>query len=391
MRRHWVATAIFGIILVAGFIAIMAIRPNHRSVSQPSTTPVTAGKPIEAPKTLTGSYLMSGDVFWGRGMDYYAQRSPLKLNWPFSGLKTFHPEKYDGWISDLECPVTDKTVPYQTQVDHLVLQCPPSYLSVAKQYFTAFTIANNHTGNSGQPSFDDTRTNLAKAGIQFFGDYDLSQKANLCEVVSLPAKVGSQSVKLPIAMCGYHWLDRLPTTSELAEISTYAKYFPVWVFPHGGTEYVTGHTPEQATLYHKFIDLGADVVFGDHPHVVEDTEAYHGKLIIYNFGNLIYDQWFDNEVTKSLVMNTRVTAKVDANLEAYLKMGKRCAAFKDDCLAIAQKDSLTAYKLSYTYKPIAGDSSNANMNTRPKHLASPSVQAWLLQRLNWTKTLAGLD
>lgn len=341
-------------------------------------------------KTLSGSYLVSGDVFWGRGIDYYAKQSPSKDAWPFSRLNEFQPQKYNGWISDMECPVTDQTVPYALQVSKLILQCPSHYASTAAKYFTAFTLANNHTDNTGAAGFADTRTNLAKAGIQFFGNYDKSVISDLCEIVTLPAKLGSQNVSLPIAMCGYHWLDSLPTTAELKQISLYAKYFPVWVFPHGGTEYSIHHSAAQQALYHQFIDYGADVVFGDHPHVIEDTEAYHGKLIIYDLGNLIYDQWFDNEVTKSLIMNVQVSATDDANLQAYLKLGLSCKAFQDSCLAEAKAQHLQAFTLSYNYKPIAGVRSNDNLTTRATHPGTTADQSWLLKRLDWSTTSVGL-
>jgi poly-gamma-glutamate capsule biosynthesis protein CapA/YwtB (metallophosphatase superfamily) len=388
-RKLGVIVAVCAALLVAGAVYWVAAQPATKSV--PATThKVQAVKSLPAAPTVTGSYLMSGDVFWGRGMDYYAQRSPLKYDWPFSRLSEFHPEKYDGWITDLECPVTDITVPYQTQVDKLILQCPPQYLSAAAKYFTAFTIANNHTDNTGAQGFTDTRTNLDKAGLQYFGHYDLAQKDDLCEVISLPAKLNGQVAHLPIAMCGYHWLARDPTDAELAEITTYAKYFPVWVFPHGGTEYAIQHTPQQQAMYHQMIDRGASVVFGDHPHVVEDTEAYKGKLIVYNFGNLVYDQWFDDEVTKSLIVNTKITAKVDSNLQAYLNMGASCATFKDDCLSRAEQSGLHAPLFTYSYDVLAGDSSNDNDETRRKHPASPEVYQWLLKRTNWDVTKQGL-
>ncbi|MBI2589275.1 CapA family protein [Candidatus Saccharibacteria bacterium] len=366
---------------------IFGIFPKQDSAltDQPKTSPPTKTSIMQA------SYLISGDVFWGRGIDYFAQQSPLKYDWPFSRLSEFNPDKYDGWIADIECPVTDKKIPYQVQVDSLIFACSPDYLPAASKWFDVFTLANNHTSNTGPDGFADTRTNLAKAGRQFFGHWDLSQRQDLCEVIALKVKVDSQAKKLPIAMCGYHWLARMPSDDELAQISQYAAYFPVWVFPHGGTEYSTVATPAQQELYRKMIDLGADAVFADHPHVVEPTEAYKGKLIVYNLGNLIFDQWFDQEVTKSLIVNVALSASVDKNLQAYLDMGESCAVFKDNCLETAQTKGLKAYKLKYSYSIIAGDSSNASSDDRLKHLGSPTVQEWLLKRTNWPTTLSGLN
>ena len=137
------------------------------------------------------------------------------------------------------------------------------------------------------------------------------------------------------------------------------------------------------------IDLGADVVFGDHPHVVQDTEAYKGKLIVYSLGNLILDQWFDQEVTKNLIVNMHIKASADSLVQKWIKLAPSCSQFKDDCLATAKAGNYSRLKLSYTYNIIAGDSANTPQD-RPKHLGSPAVQRWLAKRTNWSTTLAGL-
>lgn len=363
---------------------------NHAEKPPPQVEPEPKVQTTEPQKELTASYLVSGDVFWGRGIDYFASRSPLKEAWPFSRLNEFHPENYDGWIADMECPVNKTVIPYQTQVDKLLFSCQEKYLPEASKYFTAMTLANNHTDNTGRDGFLATRDNLNKAGIQAFGDPDINQQDNLCEVVSMPVKVDNNKANLPIAMCAYHWLTGAPTQAQIDEITRYSHYFPVWVFPHGGTEYETGFTSEQQALYRKFIDAGASVVIGDHPHVVEPTESYKGKLIVYSTGNLILDQWFDKEVTKSLILNINLSALVDNTLEKYLKLADSCKVFADDCLALAEEQNLAGYKMKYKFKVIAGERSNVSMEDRVTHPASEAIHQWLLKRLDWQNTLDGL-
>ncbi|OGL36298.1 hypothetical protein A3F05_03230 [Candidatus Saccharibacteria bacterium RIFCSPHIGHO2_12_FULL_47_17] len=339
---------------------------------------------------INANYLISGDVFWGRAIDLYAQQTSLKYDWPFSRLNDFDRSKYDGWIADMECPVTDKKVPYQVQVDSLIFSCSPDYLGAAKDWFNVFTLANNHTDNTGADGFTDTRNNLSSAGLQFFGHYDISQKEDLCEVVSLNVNVDKQKKKLPIAMCGYHWLARQPTDEELAEISKYGAYFPVWVFPHGGEEYAIHSNAQQQTLYRKMIDLGADAIFSDHPHVVQETEAYKGKLIVYDLGNLIFDQWFDVEVTKSLIVNVQISVENSDQLKPYLDLATSCATFKDNCLKEAEQKKLKGYKLDYSYDIICGERSAASLNDKLTHKCSQSNYDWLVERTNWQVTSAGL-
>ncbi len=44
----------------------------------------------------------------------------------------------------------------------------------------------------------------------------------------------------------------------------------------------------QVDLGHKAIDLGADVVIGHHPHVLQGIEVYQGKQIVYSLGNFCF-------------------------------------------------------------------------------------------------------
>src|SRR3990167_234535 len=355
------------------------------------STPVEKQKNNTPNQKLRGSYLVSGDVFWGRAVDFYAPQTSLGYDWPFYRLSDFERSKYDSWIADLECPITDKKVPYQVQVDSLVFSCSPAYLDAAKKWFDVFTLANNHTDNTGADGFADTRSNLTAAGRQYFGHYDISQKDELCEVISLSVKLDDQASKLPIAMCGYHWLARVPTDEELAQISKYAAYFPVWVFPHGGTEYATHSNVQQQTLYRQMIDLGADVIFADHPHVVQETESYKGRLIVYDLGNLIFDQWFDAEVTKSLIINIRISTENSAQLKPYLDLASSCSPFQDNCLEQAEKKQLKAYKLDYSYDIICGERSAASLNDKLTHKCSQNSNNWLLERTNWSNTTTQLQ
>ena len=56
---------------------------------------------------------------------------------------------------------------------------------------------------------------------------------------------------------------------------------------HWGTERKVMPNPYQVALGRALIDSGADVVWGNHPHVVEAAEIYKGKPILYSVGNLI--------------------------------------------------------------------------------------------------------
>jgi poly-gamma-glutamate synthesis protein (capsule biosynthesis protein) len=59
---------------------------------------------------------------------------------------------------------------------------------------------------------------------------------------------------------------------------------------HGGEEFTSLPSPYTRDRYLKFLELGADVVVGHHPHVPENYELFDdGKAIFYSLGNFIFD------------------------------------------------------------------------------------------------------
>jgi poly-gamma-glutamate capsule biosynthesis protein CapA/YwtB (metallophosphatase superfamily) len=56
---------------------------------------------------------------------------------------------------------------------------------------------------------------------------------------------------------------------------------------HWGQELQPQPRPYQVQLGRLFIDSGADLVLGAHPHVLQPGELYKGKPIVYSLGNLI--------------------------------------------------------------------------------------------------------
>lgn len=57
---------------------------------------------------------------------------------------------------------------------------------------------------------------------------------------------------------------------------------------HWGYEFEKFPMPIQRQWAHDFIDSGADLVIGTHPHVIQGIESYEGKIIVYSLGNFIF-------------------------------------------------------------------------------------------------------
>jgi hypothetical protein len=333
-----------------------------------------------------------GDVFWGRYVDDWSKASPLKTAYPFSGLGTLQREKYDAWIADLECPITSTYLSSATQDGQLKFSCPVEYTSEAAKWFNAFTLANNHMDNMQEvDGLKQTRSNLDKNGIQYFGHYDNKVKTDICEIVSLPARqimddATVEKVQFPIALCGFHNVFKLPLADEMAVITTYSKHFPTFVMPHQGKEYSTKADSLQTSFYRQMIDLGADAVIGDHVHSVQNTEAYNNKLIVYSLGNFIFDQQTSTGVREAFGANLNITFPASKETEAFIGLGKTCKAFQDDCLNIVTSQNVAKPQFSITYDIVPTD----NSGKLAKKAGSETTNR-VLQITNWAQTAAKLN
>lgn len=387
-RIWWVVFAIFALsfILVVEF-SIFSADNRVENASRSNRVAVY-------PKIISSNVLFLGNTFWGRNVNDWSKASPLKYAYPFSRLNEFNRDQYDAWISGLECPTSSKVDPTAAEQEAILqFNCRPEYLPEAAKWFTAFTLANNHTDNQGVEGFKETQQQLEKNGIQYFGNYDPKVIEDACEVIALPIKILNSDDKtvagyLPVAMCAYHGVFQIPPAESAAEITKYSQYMPVIAMPHMGAEYKAYPDQIKTNFYRSLIDSGADMVIGDHPHWVQSTESYKGRLIVYSMGNFMFDQQGITELVRSAAINVQISAssKKSSNLRKWIVLGGLCYEYKDTCLENATKSKLE--KLDFTYKFNAIGTNDDFKIVKP---ATPQQTTEILQRLNWQSTMQNLQ
>lgn len=357
------------------------------------------------PVSLRSNALFFGNMYWGRYINDWSMKSPLKTAYPFSRLNEFNRDAYDAWITGLECPTVAGFNQTSAEEDEtLSFNCSPDYLPEAAKWFTAVTLANNHTDNRGEAGFVETKQHLEENGIQYFGHYDPYLAEEACEVVAFPVTVTysdatTRKQNAPMAFCGFHGVFKIPPAETIQQIARYAKLMPVIAMPHMGVEYEPAPDQLKTSIYRSLIDAGADVVLGDHPHWIQTTEAYKGKLIVYSMGNFMFDQQMGSEVTRSAAINVDIntTNATDAsstdgndaarqNLKKWLSIGDSCAAFKDACLEQAEKLKLSKLSLTFDFGVIGTNDSDKIVKP-----ATEAQQQSILSRLNWSTTISGLQ
>lgn len=337
--------------------------------------------------------LFTGNIYLSRYINDWAMASPLKYAYPFSRLNELERENYNAWIGGLECPMKANFQQTSAQEDAtLTFNCSPNYLPELAKWFNAVTLANNHTDNQGEEGFQETKQHLSGAGIQYFGYYDPRKVEDVCEVVSIPADVNyddgtKKTGKLPVAMCAWVGVFRIPPPESAEVMKKYSPYMPVIAMPHMGKEYVASPDEIKTNFYRSLIDNGAEMVLGDHPHWVQTTESYKGHLIVYSMGNFMFDQQDSSEVTRSAAIKVVIDSAQNESsvVDKWLEIGKSCDEFKDNCLEQAMTQNLPKLNLTYKFDVIATD--NAGKIT---HLASEATKKSILQRMNWQDTMSKL-
>lgn len=162
-------------------------------------------------------------------------------------------------------------------------------------------LANNHVFDYGEVGLEDTLNTFREHGLPFVGAGDDLEEASAVYYAQLDgctvAYVAGNRVEWTEQTRGAtedrSGVFRTAESNELicrriAEARENADFVVVYI--HWGTENVTWLEDYQLTSGKEFIDAGADVVVGDHPHVVQGIEWYEGKPIFYSLGNF----WFSS-------------------------------------------------------------------------------------------------
>jgi poly-gamma-glutamate synthesis protein (capsule biosynthesis protein) len=90
----------------------------------------------------------------------------------------------------------------------------------------------------------------------------------------------------------------------------------VVVIAHWGLERTDTPVAYQTELAHRFIDAGADLIIGGHPHVLQGFETYKGKWIAYSLGNFIFTTNNVKETLETFILNASCSKDRKCTLQA---------------------------------------------------------------------------
>lgn len=297
------------------------------------------------PEKQSVKMIFAGDIMLDRGVESMVNKYGGG-DWKFPFLKVADRLKTaDVVFGNLEGPVSDKG--YKAGSIYSFRADPKAIEGLKYAGFNVMSCANNHMLDYTRAALEDTLVRMKEAGILCVG-------AGINEAEALSPKfLEIKSNK--IAFLGYAdfgikpWLAG-PQLSGLAEPTetnlkkgieeaNKAGANLVVVSFHFGDEYQDAPNDRQKELARKAADIGADLVIGHHPHVVEPVERYERSSggsaldemfkpenmfnysfrsdgsdtartdqawIIYSLGNFVFDQYFSKETMQGEILEVFV-------------------------------------------------------------------------------------
>ena len=240
-----------------------------------TTTPEPTAEPVSITVSMVGDCTLGTDVNFDQSTSFDAfYQMKNDPGYFFQNVKDIFTAD-DLTVANMEGTLTTSN---DRQQKTFAFKGNPSYTEILTQGgVEATNLANNHSHDYGDQSYEDTIQYLEAAGITTFG-YDRTAvmdvkgiKVGLIGIYELKDGLGRQQ-------------QVIDTIQEVKDQGAQV----IIVSFHWGTEKSNIPDDIQKTLAHLAVDQGADLVVGHHPHVLQGIEKYQGKNIVYSLGNFCF-------------------------------------------------------------------------------------------------------
>lgn len=181
----------------------------------------------------------------------------------------------------------------------------PKYIKDAG--FDILTTANNHSLDSGEEGVFTTIKAIEDVGLSHVGTQKedesriLYKTVNDIKIAFLSYTYGANGLENNVVNYDVNkilnFLDEELIQKDIKIAKNNNADFVI-IYPHWGYEYQSYPDQSQIELGRKMIDWGADIVIGNHPHVVQPAEFYETEdgrrgFIAYSLGNMISEQSYE--------------------------------------------------------------------------------------------------
>lgn len=240
----------------------------------------------------TSSLIFTGDI----GFDRYMYGKWDDENLLSSEILSFL-HSADHVIPNVEGPVANAEQNTVTDgAAQLLHTIDPSALKVLrKMKADIWNICNNHIMDAGEYGIRSTLDFAEAENVQTIGAGLNIHQARKPVILNEAGGIGMFGVGYQRACrkadeekpgC-YSWSDLEAIQQTINEIKAKCRW--CIVVAHAGEEFTPLPSPYTRERYHLFLEMGADIVVGHHPHVPMNYETVGDKIIFYSLGNFIFD------------------------------------------------------------------------------------------------------
>lgn len=261
--------------------ATTAVTEPSTTVTEPVTTvtePAVTTPPAPVETTLTLTFV--GDCTLGTNQkhtypdSFHAYYDRKGADYFLSQVRHIF-EADDLTVVNLEGSLTNSTDLVQKTWNH---KGPPEYVSILTgASVEVATMGNNHRLDYDVSGCEETEKVLTEAGIDYcYDDRYLIREVKGIRVgfVSVNEVYDEEAVMVWLEE-GYQYLRSQGCQLVIACV-------------HWGGGHQVELESVQQSMGEQLIDLGYDLVIGNHPHVLQAMRIYKGKFICYSLGNFCY-------------------------------------------------------------------------------------------------------
>ncbi len=195
---------------------------------------------------------------------------------------------------NLEGPIIEEGIPKKEKVGPNISNGIENTKYLIQNNFNLFCLANNHIYDYGKKGIENTLRFLDKNNVNYIGasvdNYNMYKRLDLIVnkekigIINIAENGFGAAVE---ENYGYAYMlnDHI---ENLIKESKQNNDFTI-IICHAGAEQWEIPLPEIRKLYKQFIDIGADVIIGHHPHVPQGYEIYKERVIFYSLGNFMFN------------------------------------------------------------------------------------------------------
>ena len=238
------------------------------------------------------SFVFTGDIGFDKYMDGKWEDESLLSDEVLDFLRSG-----DHVVINVEGPVADSL---QSVDKNGVLQLKHTMNPAATKVFDRigadiWNICNNHIMDAGPGGMKSTLEYAGKSNAHTIGAGMNIQEARKPVIINEAGGIGLFGIGYQRACRAadenkagcYSWSDLEEIQNTINEIKKACRWCVV--VAHAGEEFTPLPSPYTRERYHKFLEMGADIVVAHHPHVPMNYETVGDKAIFYSLGNFIFD------------------------------------------------------------------------------------------------------